>query len=94
MQFNVDLSERLKKYVRPDQPFGPPDAADIKEPDCAAALFDWNNQAFAELLTGSDVLVGRRGSGKSALLSTFSSKRYMRADLEVKRRATIVTASV
>jgi hypothetical protein len=81
MNINADLAAKLKQYVRPDQPFGPPDAADIKEPDCAAALFDWNNQAFAELLTGSDVLVGRRGSGKSALLGTFRSKRYMRADL-------------
>jgi hypothetical protein len=81
MQLNVDLSAKLKQYVRPDQPFGPPDAADIKESDCAAALFDWNNQAFAELLTGSDVLVGRRGSGKSALLGTFRSKRHMKADL-------------
>ena len=81
MNINADLAAKLKQYVRPDQPFGPPDAAEIKEPDCAAALFDWNNQAFAELLTGSDVLVGRRGSGKSALLGTFRSKRYMRADL-------------
>jgi len=81
MQFNANLAAQLKKYVRPDQPFGPPDAADIAEPQCAAALFDWNNQAFAELLTGSDVLVGRRGSGKSALLSTFCGRRYMHEDL-------------
>lgn len=84
VQFNADLAARLKKYVRPDQPFGPPDAADITEPECAAALFDWNNQAFAELLTGSDVLVGRRGSGKSALLGTFCSRRYMHEDLSGK----------
>lgn len=82
---NADLASRLKKYVRPDQPFGPPDAADIKEPECAAALFDWNNQAFADLLTGSDVIVGRRGSGKSALLGTFRSKRYMQLSGEEAR---------
>jgi len=75
------VAESLRAYVRRDQPFGPPDAAEIREPACAAALFDWNNEAFAELLTGSDVLVGRRGSGKSALLSTFKGRRFMKGEL-------------
>jgi hypothetical protein len=82
--FRQDHATHLKAYVRRDQPFGPPDAADIKEPVCSAALFDWHNMAFAELLTGSDVLIGRRGSGKSALLSTFRGKRFMRDELSTE----------
>ena len=73
----AQLDQLLKKYVREDQAFGPADAADVTEPMCAAALFDWNNQAFAELLVGSDVLVGRRGSGKSSLLRTFPARKYL-----------------
>src|SRR5882672_2932160 len=73
----AQLDQLLKKYVREDQAFGPADAADVSEPMCAAALFDWNNQAFAELLVGSDVLVGRRGSGKSSLLRTFPARKYL-----------------
>jgi hypothetical protein len=74
----------LKKYVRGDQPFGPADAAAVSEPMCAAALFDWNNHAFAELLTGSDVLVGRRGSGKSSLLRTFLVRKYLREEFQTE----------
>ena len=81
MPMSRELADSLRVYVRPDRPRGPPDAAEIKESACAAALFDWNNTAFAELLTGCDVLVGRRGSGKSSLLSTFKGKRFMHREL-------------
>ncbi len=67
----------LRKYVRLDQPFGPPDAAEIAEPVCVAALYEWNNKAFADMLEGSDVLVGRRGSGKSSLLSSFPARKLL-----------------
>ena len=74
---SYDRDHLLKKYVRRDQPFGPADAADVEEPSCAAALYDWNNKAFAEMLTGSDVLVGRRGSGKSSLLRSFPARKFL-----------------
>jgi hypothetical protein len=74
--------ELLRKYVREDQPFGPPDAVDVEEPICAAALYDWNNRAFAEMLTGSDVFVGRRGSGKSSLLKSFPVRKFLAEDFK------------
>lgn len=76
------LELALRKYVRPNAPFGPvdADATVVAEPSCAAALYDWNNQAFAELLVGSDVLVGRRGSGKSSLLRSFLVRKYLSAE--------------
>ena len=76
----VTIDERLKKYVRPDQPFGPVDAADIVEPECAAALYEWNNKTFADMLLGSDVLVGRRGSGKSSLLRSLRARRFLQSE--------------
>jgi hypothetical protein len=72
-----EVDELLKKYVRPDLPFGPPDASDILEPQCSAALYDWKNRAFKDLLDGSDVLVGRRGSGKSSLMRSFLARQYI-----------------
>ena len=81
MLFSVRLRGRLSQYVREDQPFGPPEADQITEPECAAAFFDWNNSAFAQLLNGSQVIIGRRGSGKSALLSAFRGKKFLNEDL-------------
>ncbi|MBR0949269.1 P-loop ATPase, Sll1717 family [Bradyrhizobium canariense] len=82
MHIPLALRKSLIQYVREEQPFGPPEADKIVEPQCAAALFDWNNSAFAQLLNGSQVIVGRRGSGKSALLSAFRSKRFLNDELE------------
>jgi hypothetical protein len=64
-------ADRLSVYVSDDQPFGPPDASDIAEPDCIAALFSWDNHVFADLIRGSHMIVGRRGAGKTALVSSY-----------------------
>lgn len=77
MALSTELKEKLKKYVRGDQLFGPSVAPKNVDPDVAAALFDWSNLAFAELLHGSHVIIGRRGSGKSSLLGTYKSKRFL-----------------
>lgn len=75
-----DKLKKLKKYVRPDQPFGPVDATDVVEPECSAALYEWNNKTFADMLLGSDVLVGRRGSGKSSLLRSLPARRFLQRE--------------
>jgi len=77
MALSEQLKEKLKRYVRSDQLFGPSVAPRKVDPDVAAALFDWRNLAFAELLQGSHVIIGRRGSGKSSLLGTFKSKPFL-----------------
>jgi hypothetical protein len=76
------VKEQLKQYVHPNQVFGPVDSSVVKEPRCAAALFDWQNYAFAEMLEGSDILVGRRGAGKSSLIRSFGTRKYLIGDFQ------------
>lgn len=64
------VNERLKRYISDRFPLGPVDADRILEPECSARLYEWHNTAFAIALKGgSHVVIGRRGSGKSALLN-------------------------
>jgi hypothetical protein len=83
MQSSIPAPNRAKlaQYVYEKQPFGPPDATTVREPDCAAVLYEWNNNAFADLLKGSHIIVGRRGSGKSHLLGTFHNRSHFRSQL-------------
>ncbi|MGC1778688.1 MAG: GTPase domain-containing protein, partial [Xanthobacteraceae bacterium] len=68
---------RVLKYVRPDQPLGPADAHLIKDPEVAAFLFDPHNKSFNALLRKDvSVVVGRRGSGKTALLNSYLYRPY------------------
>ena len=71
----------LERHVHRDLPFGPPDATVLKDPSCAAELYAWDNSAFAELLHGSHVLIGRRGAGKSALVGSLRAKRELSVKL-------------
>lgn len=64
------VNERLKRYISDRFPLGPVDADRISDPECSARLYEWHNTAFAKVLKGgSHVVIGRRGSGKSALLN-------------------------
>lgn len=73
----MEINDMLKRYVTIAKPFGPEDVTAITDPASFAALYDWNNKAFAEALRGSDVLVGRRGSGKSSLLRSFPAREFL-----------------
>lgn len=79
-----ELKERLGRYVTQLTPFGPPDADAIPNDhaDCSVILYDWENSGFANLLKGSHVLIGRRGSGKSSLLNTYRIKGKINQDLD------------
>ncbi|MGZ5440830.1 MAG: GTPase domain-containing protein [Thermoanaerobaculia bacterium] len=66
------LSDRLRNYLTPSAPLGPSDAAQIHDVEVAARLFDPHNRSFVTLLRRDlSVLVGRRGSGKTALLNSY-----------------------
>ena len=67
----------LTRVIRRDQPFGPPDSRQIQGLELQAKLFDWHNHAFAELLKGSHLIIGRRGSGKSALIRSYRTRTHL-----------------
>jgi len=74
---NTNLARELRKLVHPGMPFGPSQTELIKDPKAASQLFDWYNHAFADLLRGSHLIIGRRGSGKSALVRSYTATPYV-----------------
>jgi hypothetical protein len=68
------VNELLKEYVSPSVPLGAWDSDNIDDPECFAKLYEWDNTSFAGLLSGSQIIIGRRGSGKSALLNAVRDK--------------------
>jgi len=72
------LADRLRQYLTPELPLGPYDAADITDLEVAARLFDPHNKSFNTLLRRDlSVLIGRRGSGKTALLNSYSYRLHL-----------------
>jgi hypothetical protein len=72
-----NLQKRIMKYVNKDNPLGPPDAHLIKDAEVAAHLFDPHNASFNTLLNRDiSVVIGRRGSGKTALLNSYLYRPY------------------
>lgn len=74
------LRSKLRQYVNPDRPVGPSDAAFLLSTDIAlaAALFDPYNHSFNSLLNKSlSVIIGRRGSGKTALLHSYMYTKFL-----------------
>lgn len=59
----------LLDYLDADQPFSPLDAGVLEE-DARKAFFDTQIRLFAEYQEKPQVVVGRRGAGKTAFLET------------------------
>jgi hypothetical protein len=73
-----DIADRIRHYVNPNSPLGPSDAAQITDTEVAARLFDPHNKSFNSLLRKDlSVVIGRRGSGKTALLDCYKYRRYL-----------------
>lgn len=65
---------RIRKYITHTRPFGPIDSSDVSTTDTEEMqeLFDRNNNIYRTLESHTSVLIGRKGSGKTAYLrSTF-----------------------
>ncbi|MEQ1605857.1 MAG: hypothetical protein ABL999_13420 [Pyrinomonadaceae bacterium] len=98
------LVERIKKYVTLDAPFGPPDAYQIRDDEVAAHLFDPHSKSFNALLRNEiSIMIGRRGSGKTALLSSYRYNRFFAknsllksnsAGLDLKRYQIVIDVEV
>lgn len=72
------IDDRIRQYVTKDAPLGPSDAARITDTEVAAHLFDPHNQSFNSLLRKDlSVVIGRRGSGKTALLNSYKYVPYL-----------------
>jgi hypothetical protein len=72
------IDARIRRYVTKDAPLGPSDAARITDIEVAAHLFDPHNQSFNSLLRKDlSVVIGRRGSGKTALLNSYKYVPYL-----------------
>jgi hypothetical protein len=66
--------KRIRKYITHARPFGPVDSSDVNtnDTDEMQELFDRNNAIYRTLEGHKSVLIGRKGSGKTAYLrSTF-----------------------
>jgi hypothetical protein len=79
------LVEKLRQEVNQKTPLGPIDIADVQDRDVAGALFVPNNHSFNELAkmdSDIDVVVGRRGSGKTSLLRCYQYQKYLHQDCD------------
>ena len=71
--------ENLKNYITKDEPFGPIDTVDIAhdDVDVLEALFAQYNVLYKGLRKRPSIIIGRKGSGKTAYLrSVFFDHRY------------------
>lgn len=62
--------EELKNFIDHDQPFGPIDADVIEEKTIRKLLFDKQNSIYHSFMKRPTIIVGRRGSGKTAFLQS------------------------
>jgi|GEM_PF-2429776 len=86
-----DIHDRLRGYVTRSAPLGPNDAGRIVDVEVAAKLFDVHNKSFHTLLRRElSVLIGRRGSGKTALLNSYKYRPFLD---RASKPAAVVTTS-
>jgi hypothetical protein len=60
--------DTIKEYINSETPFGPINAAKIENSEAAQLLFDRENRIYKSLTANPSIIVGRRGSGKTAYL--------------------------
>jgi hypothetical protein len=73
-EFEKDL---LRNYITKSEPFGPMNASEIAEPEARKILFDVHNNLYKSLPQRPSVVIGRKGSGKTAYLqSAYFDKVY------------------
>jgi len=70
MNLSDKALEELKNTLTVEEPLGPSNAEGlIERPNAAASLFQTQNAIYQDLMKKSGILVGRRGSGKTAFLN-------------------------
>jgi hypothetical protein len=84
------MNESLKRYVKHGTAFGPTDAGLIKVEDKAVLreLFDPQNKIYNALQLSPSIVIGRRGSGKTAYLHSVFMEREYKVIQEVRTSKT------
>ena len=73
-----EVDARLRRCLKRKSPLAPFDASRIQDNEVAAKLFDPQNRSFNDLMRSEvTLLIGRRGSGKTALLNGYRYWRYL-----------------
>jgi len=85
--YSEELRKALQQYISVARKFGPHQAEIIASPECRAAFFEYHYTPFRNMLVGSDMVVGRRGSGKTSLLNVHSILPYLQTYHEQPMRS-------
>jgi hypothetical protein len=81
------MCKDIKDYITRDEPFGPIDTVDIDDDDVdiLKSLFEQHNQLYRQLKSHPSIIIGRKGSGKTAYLrSVFFDKQQYAFFTEIK----------
>lgn len=70
MSYNKEQLKQIKKYVTKDSPLGPVDAQVILDDFVSGELFYDANEVYKNETERPSIIVGRKGSGKTALLKS------------------------
>lgn len=84
MELNNKRFPALRKYLYYDLPLGPIDSSDIKDPFVHEILFERNNRIYEKISKRPSVIVGRRGSGKTAFLTNIARSRKFGVVINLK----------
>jgi hypothetical protein len=84
----VDGGDLLARYINRATPLGPIDTDMIRHSDVERKLFDPHYTSFDRLLSRDlNVITGRRGSGKTALLNCYKFRRSLNGGVSAKSQS-------
>jgi hypothetical protein len=81
-KLNDDQRNLLKHYVKPSMPFGPAQADIVEDPLIQWILFNQNNGLCSAYRQDPNLIIGRKGSGKTSMLQ--NTKKIDEHDFVVK----------
>ncbi|BCG65177.1 MAG: hypothetical protein methR_P3002 [Methyloprofundus sp.] len=84
MHFSKDEISLLSKYLYSDFPLGPINASDIDDVDVKGLLFDSKNELYHQIIKRPSILIGRKGSGKTAFLQKLTDGKNYTISIEIK----------
>ena len=68
---------KRQEYINESSPLGPIEAGVIEDEEVATCLFESENEIYKRLIKRPSIVIGRRGSGKTAFLMHLQSRDYI-----------------